>query len=251
VAREHVGVGRLDVGKEELPRGAGELVRLVDPDVTRPHDGEPGGAERRDESGRLRVVEHRHVARPGEPRQCIELPLQDVVVRIAFGGAQIAAVAGGTVEAVVDALGDAEEGRVALHHGPSAADPAVDQVPEDLMEQFGDPSARVRRVDVPHRVAVHQRRHLGRDRPEPGQILRFRRVLEVLDLARRHGHLVHPTILVGLAERDSRPFVRDYGPNGLGTAQGTRPAAYERRQAWTYSLRSTWKAASKALGHRS
>ena len=62
LAREDVGVRRLDVRAEEVPGLPRQIVGLVHADVAAPDDPRPLGLQRRDHPGRLRVMHDHDVA---------------------------------------------------------------------------------------------------------------------------------------------------------------------------------------------
>ena len=80
LAREHVGVGLGDVGLEERPRLAGELVRVVEPDVAAPDHRGALRLERVEHARRLRVVQDHHVALVHARRDLRDIARQHALV---------------------------------------------------------------------------------------------------------------------------------------------------------------------------
>jgi hypothetical protein len=145
-----VGVDAVQIGAQELPGSRAPLVRLVDTDVAAPHDPRAGAPHRVREAGRLRVVDHHHVARTHERQQFVGVAAKRRLVMAPLGLAQLAAVAGRAVEAVVDPLRDREKRRVAFDHEPARVDAGPADIGEQRLQHLGDPAAGCGRVDVQH-----------------------------------------------------------------------------------------------------
>ena len=168
-SREDVGVGLLDVGPEEVPRGVRVRVRLIEPDVAAPDDHRARRPQRVDHAGGLRVVEEDDVAVGDELCELRGRRSQRLLVELALADAELAAVAGDAVQQVVDPLRELEEGGFAADHTPAAveADPA--DVGEQRLQELGDATAARGRVDVPDRAVPEEHAtvlHAALDLPE-------------------------------------------------------------------------------------
>ena len=154
--REDVGVGGLDVGDQEPPGFAREVVGRVDADVCAPDDRHPGLEQSRDHAGRLRIVQQHDVRGADAPRQQLGVGGAGALIGGALGLGQRAAVAVVSVEPVVQALRDAEELAVALDHYPACVTPTACRVADQRAQHLGDAAAVGGRVDVPERPRVEQ-----------------------------------------------------------------------------------------------
>ena len=162
-AREHVGVGLGDVGLEERPGLAGELVRVVEPDVAAPDHRGALRLERVEHARRLRVVQDHHVALVHARRDLRDIARQHALVRAPGVVVERQAVALGAVQPVVDPLGDREELGRAVDHHPARVDAGAARVGDERAEQLDDPAAAGGRVDVPDDPAAEQ--HAGHLHP--------------------------------------------------------------------------------------
>ena len=154
LAREDVGVRVADVGDEELPRPARERVGPVEADVTAPHRRAADVADRRDQAGRLRVVDDHHVLGLDELPELGGVALGHLVKDAARVVVEVAAIAGRAVQEVVDPLGEDEEVLVALDHHPARVDAGPARVGEQRDEHLGNAAAAGGRVDVPYDAPV-------------------------------------------------------------------------------------------------
>ena len=207
LAREDVRMRDLHVRADELPRALRPLVRAVVPHVAPPDHPRADIAERREEPGGLWVVDEHHVAAAHPPAHVLDVRGDRPVVVRPLGLAEIAAVAGGAVEAVVDALGDREELGIARNDNPIRRDPDAARVAEQCPEHLGDPAAGGRGVHV-HDASGPEPRLEGDcegeervdalepdDRLEPIRVERWN--LDGVAQGRRHGGSVaHPAACV-------------------------------------------------------
>jgi hypothetical protein len=113
LAREQACVRLLHPLAQERPRLARDVVGRVEPDVAAPDHPRAGLLEPRHEARRLRIVQDDDVALADRLAELLGVRLERVEVGGALVVAERAAVALGAVQAVVDALGDLEEGPVA------------------------------------------------------------------------------------------------------------------------------------------
>jgi len=144
-----------------------------------------------DESGGLGVVEHGHVAGAHRPQQVAALGAEGGVVGGPFGWAQWATVARCTVQSVVEAFGEVEEGLVALHHQPGHVDPRARHVGEEAAEHLCDPSAGGGRVDVPQPSMRESLAQQVKCIVEPSPLLGFEDVAEPVGRPGDEGHRAH------------------------------------------------------------
>ena len=154
--REHVGVRALDVGDQEAPSLAREIVGRVDAHVRSPDHRRTRVEQPRDHAGRLRIVQQHDVRGANALRQQLGVRGACALVGGALGLAQPAAVALVSVQPVVQALGDAEELTVARRSPPSARRPTAARVADQRAQHLGDAAAVGGRVDVPQRPRLEQ-----------------------------------------------------------------------------------------------
>ena len=184
-AREDVGIGPFHVAEEEVPRLARAVVGHVEADVRAPDDGHARLDQRRDHAGGLGVVQQHDVAGPHALREQVGVLGRDGLVDGPLGVAQRAAVAGEAVQAVVQALGDAEEVLVAADRHPARVDLHAARVADQRAQHLGDPATVRGGVDVPE-DAIGQQLAPVRDRLlELRQALRREDVTEALGIQRR------------------------------------------------------------------
>ena len=153
---EHIGVGGLDVGDQEPPGFAREIIRRVDADVRAPDHRHTRVEQPRDHAGCLRIVQQHDVG--GTNELCQQLGVLDAAALVggALGLAQRAAVALLSVQSVVQALRDAEELAVTLDHHPACLAPTASRVADQRAQHLGDAAAVGGRVDVPERPRLEQ-----------------------------------------------------------------------------------------------
>jgi hypothetical protein len=120
-AGEHIGVGRLDVGAQELPCRPGQVIGLIDPDVAAPDDGRPQPLQLGSEPDGLGVVQDHDVARA------------DSLLQLGVGHLE-------------EVLGP-------LQHHPAGLDAGAGQVAEQEVQHLGAAAALLGRVHVPHAPA--------------------------------------------------------------------------------------------------
>ena len=140
-AAEDLGVRGVHVGTEEVPRLPGELVRLVDADVTAPDDVGARLSKCGCEPERLRVVKHDHVAVAHHLDEFTRVVRHVAFVGRSLGRAKWSGVATLAMKLMVDALRDVEEGIVAVDHHPASPDPRASEVSEQRLKHLGDPTA--------------------------------------------------------------------------------------------------------------
>ena len=140
-AREHERVGRFDIGPQEQLRLSGQLVCLVDPDVAPPDDLDARLLQRRDETGRLRIVKVGHIALLHEAPEGVGVGNQRPLVHAPLLSPEAATVARIAMEMVVEALGDREEVRALPQNDPPRVDPHPAHVGQHRVEQLGDTAA--------------------------------------------------------------------------------------------------------------
>ena len=101
--REHVGIGRRDPGAKEVPGATGVRVRLLGAEVAAEQSPGAGVAGGRQEPGDRGVVKSDDVAGPQPPSELGAPGLDRPLVQLALVRAKPAAVAGASVEVVVEA----------------------------------------------------------------------------------------------------------------------------------------------------
>ena len=146
----------LDVGDQEPPGLAREVVGRVDADVRAPDDRHPRLEQPRDHAGRLRIVQQHDVRGANALGHQLGVGGAAALVDGALGLAQRSAVAIVSVQPVVQALCDAEELGVALDHDPARIDPTAARVADQRAQHLGDAAAVGGRVDVPERPRLEQ-----------------------------------------------------------------------------------------------
>ena len=210
-AREDVGVGLLDVGAEEVPGAAGELVRLVDPDVAAPDDRGPRLLHRRrparpsgGRAGRRRrrsaeAGELRRWSPPGSPRRAARA-----------SSPSVAAVAGVAVEAVVDALGDGEELGCLAQHDPAGVDAGAAHVGEQRPQHLRHAAAAEGGADVPDRPPLER---------SPGP---RRSLFDLVELLAQQGPVAVERVGRDLDELRLRQALKRRSGRGLGRSESTR-----------------------------
>ena len=171
---EDEGIGVGEVGRQEVPGPHGVLVGVVPPHVAAPDHRVSGAAHRRQEPGGLGIVQQDHVARVDGVEKGGGVRREDPLVALPLGRPQRPAVAGGSVEVVVDALGDLEERHVAVDDEPAGVDTHPAGVGQQGPEQLGHAAAARRRVHVHDRAADERFTGLGRDLDEVACPLRAR-----------------------------------------------------------------------------
>jgi hypothetical protein len=112
---EHIGVGRLHIGAQELPRRPGQVVGLVNADMTAPDHRRPQPLQLRSKPDGLWVVQHHHVAGADPWLQLGERLLLDLVVDPSDALVQVPSVSWPAVEQVVEALGRLESVEFTCH----------------------------------------------------------------------------------------------------------------------------------------
>ena len=149
----HIGVGRLDVGTQELPCAPGQVIGLIDADVAAPDDGRPQPLQLGSKPDGLGVVQDHDVARADSLLQLGECLLLGLLVDPPDGLIQPASVPWPAVQQVMETLGHLEEVLGPLQHHPAGLDAGAGQVPEQEVEHLGDATALLGRVHVPHAPA--------------------------------------------------------------------------------------------------
>jgi hypothetical protein len=145
-----------------------------------------GVADGLDEAGGLGVVQDDDVPLPDHVRELLGVGPQRRLVDLVLRLAERAAVALGTVQAVVDALGDREELLVALDHHPLGVDVRPARVGEQRLEHLGHAAAARGRVHVPDRAAVEQIARLTGALHDPLEALLVEHALEALEREAAH-----------------------------------------------------------------
>ena len=170
-----------------------------------PDDGHALLDQRRDHAGGLRIVQEDDVARPYALRQQLGVLGGDALVDGALGLAQRPAVARVAVQAVVQALGDAEELGVAADGDPSRVDADAAHVADQRAQHLGDAAAVSGGVHVPERPPVQQLAPAGHRVLELRQALGREDVAEALGIERRDLDVLerHGTTLPRRAGRQS------------------------------------------------
>ena len=97
---------------QEIPCLVRMTVGDVETDVTAPDDGRPGLPHRRRQPSRLGIVQDHDVPRMHQSCELLRGPDQRLLVDLALGVAQGAAVSGESVQAIVQPLGDGKEWRL-------------------------------------------------------------------------------------------------------------------------------------------
>ncbi len=156
------------------------LVRHVEPDVAAPDDLRARGAHGAGHPGGLRVVQDHDVVGPQQRRQLVGGVAERRLVRAPRLVVERQAVAGGSVQAVVDALRDLEERRVAVDHGPARVDAGAAGVADERPQQLRDAAAARGRVDVPDDARAEDLARLLDAGTELGQLRGGEHVGEVL-----------------------------------------------------------------------
>ena len=154
-------VRNLDVGAEERPGALRPLVRPIESHVATPNDTGPELDERSEEARRLRVVDEHDVAASNDAAQPLGILRRDPVVVRPLGSTESATVTWRAVEAVVNALRDREELRVAGDHDPIHLDSEPARIPEQGPEHLRDPSALRGRVHAHHAPVAEALPKLG------------------------------------------------------------------------------------------
>ena len=167
----------------------------VDPDVADPDHVRTSGDELGRESDRLWVVQHDDVAPLHEGLDRPSFALQRRVVDGALLRPERAAVTRAAVQAVVDALRDLEERRVALDHHPSRVDPGRHHVSEQGVQQLGHAAALGGGVHVPPRAALEAGGGIGERPAIAEQVVVLDQLGEAVGVLRRDRHLVHRSIM--------------------------------------------------------
>jgi hypothetical protein len=90
------------------------------------------------------------------------------------------------VQAVVEALRDAEERVVAPQHEPACVHADAAGVRQQRPQHLRDPAAVGRGVHAPHGTVVHQRLGPARDGEEVREVVAFQDAAEPLERQRRH-----------------------------------------------------------------
>jgi hypothetical protein len=157
LTREHVRVRLREVGPEEVPGPACDVVGKIEPDVRAPDQRNIGRCpDRREHPGGLRVVEDHDVARPQHLHQRRGVGGAAAVVSAAFRLAQGTPVARHAMQPVVEALRETKELRVALDDHPAAVDSRSPDVADQRAQHLGDAAPDGCRVDVPDRARAEQ-----------------------------------------------------------------------------------------------
>ena len=151
----------LDVGAKERPGALRPLVRPIEADVATPNDTGPELDQRSEETRRLRVVNEHDVAASNDAAQPLGILRRDPVVVRPLGSTEGATVTWRAVEAVVYALRDREELRVAGDHDPIHPDPEPTRIPEQGPEHLCDPSTLCGRADAHHAPVAEALPKLG------------------------------------------------------------------------------------------
>lgn len=154
--REDIGVGLLDVGDQEPPGLAREVVGRVDADMGAPDDRHPRLEQSRDHAGRLWIVQQHDVRGANALCHQLGVVVAAALVGGALGLAQLTAVALVSVQSVVQALRDAKELGVARDRYPARIKPPAARVAEQRAQHLGDATAVGGRVDVPERPRLQQ-----------------------------------------------------------------------------------------------
>jgi hypothetical protein len=139
-----------------------------------------------DHAGGLRIVQKHDVVGADARRQQLCVGGAATLVDGALGIAQRTAVARVAVQAVVQALGQREELRVARHHHPACVETGATHVTDQRAQHLGDAAASSR-VDVPERPLIQQLA-AARDRAlEPCQALGRKHLAEPIGIRNRSG----------------------------------------------------------------
>ncbi len=154
--REDEGIGALNVGAEEPPGFAREVVGWVDAHVRAPDDRHPCLHQPRDHAGGLRIVQQHDVSGTNALCHQLSVVLTAALVGSALGLAQPTAVARVSVQSVVQALGYPEELGVARDRYPARITATAARVSDQRAQHLGDAAALGGRVDVPERPRLQQ-----------------------------------------------------------------------------------------------
>ena len=151
-SREHERVGTFDVMPEERPCLVGLVVAGVATDMATPHDPHTGRPEPLHHACRLRIVQQHDVAMTDLGEEVGEVRAEDTFERGVLGGTERPPVPRIPVQAVVQALRDGEEVRLAIEHEPAVLDARSSPVREQGLEHLGDAATVGRRVHMPDRA---------------------------------------------------------------------------------------------------
>ena len=119
------------------------------PDVASPDDLHPCFCKRSRQAGRLRIVKQDHVARLHESENAVGVCASNSSVVGSVVDTELAAVAGRSVQLIMDPFRDDEELRVSTHDQPVHIDAGSERVAHEHLQHLGDASTLGRRTDVP------------------------------------------------------------------------------------------------------
>ena len=119
-----------------------------------------------------------NVVRTHDSAEVVGVGLEDALVTLVLGRAEVAAVSRRAVQAVVDTLRDCEELGVAFDHEPACVDPCAAGVGEQRLQHLGDAAAGSGRVDIQNRVTGERLSRSLRSLLEPRHPLRADQRLE-------------------------------------------------------------------------
>jgi hypothetical protein len=141
LAREDQRVRAFDIGREEAPGLARQVIGKVEPDVRTPQHRHADLAQARQHPGRLGIVQQHDVVRRHASGELVRGRVGDALVDAPLGVAQRPAVAAVTVQPVVQALGEVEEVGLAVHHEPARIEPGPLDVAHQRAQHLGDAAA--------------------------------------------------------------------------------------------------------------
>ena len=119
-------------------------------DMASPDDAGARRLERRDESGRLRVVQDHDIAGAHARHQLGRIACHGRPIGLLFGGTERLPIAGIAVQEVVQPFGDAEEALIAADDEPTRVDAGTPGIGDQRAEHFRDAAADRGGIDVPH-----------------------------------------------------------------------------------------------------
>jgi hypothetical protein len=122
---------------------------LIESDVAAPDDVRAGVQQDLGETDRLRIVQQHDVAGPHQRREIRPVVTHGRLVDLPGPLVERRAVAGGSVQRVMDPLGHPVEVRIALDHDPACVDADAARVGEKRGQHLGHATAHGGRVDVP------------------------------------------------------------------------------------------------------
>ena len=146
----------LEVRTEEVPGAVDLRVAAVVADVAAPGGADPAAKQVLDEARRLRVMADDDVSFPDQGVDGDRVLARDALEERRLLRAQLRAVAGRTVERVVDPLGQAEKVGRPLEDEPARINAEAADIAKERAEHLGYTAAGRRRVDVPDAASAEQ-----------------------------------------------------------------------------------------------